>query len=200
MRVKLEERYFESEELGANERPYYALAETLQETFTLTSVFDAGCRDAKLLKALTDLNLNLQLSGCDYFKWAIDGAEEELKSFIFQHDLRDKLTIDNKYDIVTCFEVAEHIDPEYCDVFLNNLKSISSKYVLLTWSEAGGVNDREHDDHLQHLNPLKRNDVIETVGKHMKLNETLTEQFLKNCSKKPDFLWYWKKSLTVWEV
>lgn len=200
MKVKLEERYFEQEELGASERPYQALAKALQETFTLTSIFDAGCRDAKLLKALNNLNLNLQLSGCDYFQWAVDSAEQEVKSFVFQHDLRDKLDINNKYDLVTCFEVAEHIDPEYCDVFLNNLKSLSSKYVLLTWSEAGGENDRGNDTHLQHLNPLKRNDVIETVGKHMTLNQPLTEQFLKNSNEQPDFLWYWRKSLTVWEV
>ena len=85
-------------------------------------------------------------------------------------------------------------------MFLNNLKSLSSKYVLLTWSEAGGENDRGNDTHLQHLNPLKRNDVIETVGKHMTLNQPLTEQFLKNSNEQPDFLWYWRKSLTVWEI
>ncbi len=200
MKINLEEKYFKSEELGANEQPYYALAQTLQETFDLTSLFDAGCRDAKLLKALSDLNLSLELSGCDYFNWAIDNATEELKSFVFQHDLRDKININAKYNIVTCFEVAEHIDPEYCDVFIDNLKSLSSKYVVLTWSETGGKNDRKNDTHLQHLNPLKRNDVIETVGKHMTLNETLTERLVENSSKKPYFLWYWKKSLTVWEI
>ena len=105
MKVKLEERYFKQEELGASERPYQALAKTLQETFTLTSVFDAGCRDAKLLKALNNLNLNLQLSGCDYFQWAVDSAEQEVRNLVFQHDLRDKLDIDNKYDLVVAADV-----------------------------------------------------------------------------------------------
>lgn len=200
MKTKLEERYFQKEELGANSLPYKALATALKETFELTSVFDAGCRDAKLLKALFDLGINLDLAGCDYFEWAVNGADTQVKDLIFQHDLRDAISIENKYDLVTCFEVAEHIDPEYCDIFLNNLKTLSNKYVLLTWSETGGENDREHDAHLQHLNPLKVNDMIETVGKHMTLNQTLTDKFLKNSDKQPDFLYYWKKSLTVWEV
>jgi len=199
MKTKLEERYFQEEELGANSLPYKALATALKETFELTSVFDAGCRDAKLLKALFDLGINLDLAGCDYFEWAVNGADTHVKDLIFQHDLRDAISIKDKYDLVTCFEVAEHIDPEYCDVFLNNLKTISNKYVVLTWSESGGKDDREHDTHLQHLNPMKKEDVISVVGKHMKLNTTLTNQLLKN-SNKPEFLWYWRKSLTVWEV
>jgi len=199
-KVKLEERYFQSEELKSDDAPYIALAKILKHNFAVNSIFDAGCRDAKLIKALYDLDSNLDINGCDYFDWTIENAHQDVKNLVYQHDLRDPLNVDKKYDIVTCFEVAEHIDKDYCDTFLNNLKNLSKKYVIITWSDSGGENDRIHDTHLQHLNPLGRNDVIDLVSRYMKLNESLTEMILEESIYYSDFLWYWRKSLTVWEV
>ena len=70
--------------------------------------------------------------------------------------------------------------------------------MIITWSDSGGENQREFDTHLQHLNPLKKDEVISVVAKYFNLETELSNKFLESSNKESDFLWYWRKSLTVW--
>lgn len=196
-KIDIDSRYFPEEELNHNQLPYISLTKILHDVFNFNSVFDAGCRDGKLIEELKKFDSNTKLRGCDYFQWALDAADDSVKNLIYRFDLRDQLD-EEKYDLVTCFEVAEHIDVDYCDVFLENLKNVTGKYMVITWSDSGGENQREFDTHLQHLNPLQRDQVIEKVSKHFNYEESLTDKFLERSHGEPDFLWYWRKSLTVW--
>lgn len=196
-KIKIDDRYFPTEELGHSKKPYESLCKILNNTFDFTSLFDAGCRDGKLLLELYNQDSSRELKGCDYFQWCLDAADPKISDIIYQWDLRDKIE-ESKYDIVTCFEVAEHIDKDYCDLFLENLRSLTNKYMILTWSDSGGENQREFDTHLQHLNPLSRNEVISVVSKYFNLETNLSDEILESSKKDPDFLWYWRKSLTVW--
>jgi hypothetical protein len=196
-KVNIDERYVPSEELNQAQLPYTALAQVLHSCFDFESLFDVGCRNGKLLHELNKIDSSTKIAGCDYFQWAIDASETEIKPFVYRWDLRDEMKED-KFDLVTCFEVAEHIDEGYCDVFLSNLKSLTNKYLILTWSSAGGKNHPEVDDRCQHLNPLCRDDVLETVSKYFTLEENLTNEFIRQSNTKQEFLWYWRDSLTVW--
>jgi len=50
-------------------------------------------------------------------------------------DLRFQISCLGRYDLVTCFEVAEHIEPEYADTFFQNL--ILSNRILMSAAPPG---------------------------------------------------------------
>ena len=181
-KVKIDDRYFPAEELNHNRKSYEALSRVLSNTFEFTSLFDAGCRDGKLLFEVYNQDQSKVVGGCDYFQWCLDAADPLVSPMMYQWDLRDRIE-ESSYDIVTCFEVAEHIDKDYCDVFLENLRLMTNKYMIITWSDSGGETQRQFDTHLQHLNPLKKDEVISVVGKYFNLETELSNKFLESSNK-----------------
>ena len=82
--------------------------------------------------------------------------------------------------MVTCIETGEHIDPEYVDVFINNLKKLTNKYLVISWASQGGVKDPGRDPLCQHLNPLPLQESFELLtnsGFHP--HDALTRRFNK---------------------
>ena len=49
-KVDIDSRYFPEEELNHNQEPYVILTKMLHEFFNFESLFDAGCRDGKLIE------------------------------------------------------------------------------------------------------------------------------------------------------
>jgi hypothetical protein len=50
---------------------------------------------------------------------------------VFTLDLRVPIvSILNRYDLATCFEVAEHIESDYSDIFVDNLTMLSERIIL----------------------------------------------------------------------
>ncbi|MBU2052597.1 class I SAM-dependent methyltransferase [Patescibacteria group bacterium] len=45
-------------------------------------------------------------------------------------DLRDPLPQLRKFDLCTCFEVAEHIEPEYADIFVKSITGLSDRILI----------------------------------------------------------------------
>ena len=106
-----------------------------------------------------------------------------------------------KYDIVNCSEVGEHIDPLYADILIENAKKLSNKYIIFTWSSHGGDLEPHCDPLHQHLNPLKRIDYINLMKKHnLKENLALTNAFLKYSNNMKDFYFWWRESFVIWEI
>lgn len=65
----------------------------------------------------------------------------------------------------------------------------------------GGANDRVHDEHEQHLNPLRTNQVEELFTRHGFIkNIELTDKFIQESNNKKDFNFWWRKSLGIWEI
>ena len=62
--------------------------------------------------------------------------------------------------MVNCTEVAEHVDPKYLHVFLDNLRKITGKYLILTWSSTYPP----HGAPPQHVSPLPSDDVIKIMN------------------------------------
>ena len=115
--------------------------------------------------------------------------------------MRDKFEGERKYDIVNCTETGEHIDPEYQDIFIDNLKRLCSKYLIISWSNSGGANDLAHDEHEQHLNPLQPYMVEDLLTRHgFTKNKILTQKMISESLKREDFLFWWRHSLGIWEV
>ena len=222
MKINIDNRYFPEEEIRDPE-PYKDYYSVLSSTFDLpkaNGLCDLGCATGWLLHFFKNDFPDKKVLGLEYFDWQKEAAPENIKSQIQISDLREPLDFDFKYDIVNCAEVGEHIEPEKTQVFLDNIKSLCNKYLIISWAEAGGdqefltwnmatartaqttlSNDREHDPNLQHLNPLKFPAVKELfLSQGFKYELNLSSDMLDHSLQKEKFYGWWRKSLSVWSI
>lgn len=157
MKTDINNRYLPEEEINYDRSIFVGLCDIIKKlNIKRESVFDAGCRNGKFLSEFIKQNPSSIISGCDYFQWAIDACDDSVKPFVYRFDLRDKFEDETVFDLVICTEVAEHIDPDYCSIFLGNLRQKCKGKLIITWSSHGGERDRINDKNLQHLNPKKK--------------------------------------------
>ncbi len=90
----------------------------------IKSVVDFGCGLGTWLKAFKD-NGVLEIFGIDG-----DYVDREKlyidKKYFKAHNLAENINLEKKYDLCLCLEVAEHIEKEKEDVFINNLVKASN--------------------------------------------------------------------------
>lgn len=112
---------------------------TIKEIFKPETALDVGC-------AIGDLVLGFTQSGVRGY--GLEGSYEALpyllceKERIVFHDLRLPILslpieFPTRFDVVTCFEVAEHIDPEYVDIFIWNLQALAGKWIIISAAPPG---------------------------------------------------------------
>jgi hypothetical protein len=102
----------------------------IKEIINPMTVVDVGCATGDLIAAYEGFGICSR--GIDGSENCIEYLECERHKVII-HDLRTPLItlLENpKFDLATCFEVAEHIEPEYVDVFLDNLCKLSDKILI----------------------------------------------------------------------
>ena len=103
------------------------LCNAVCEVLNPKSVIDAGCAVGDLIKEFDNRNI---------LCYGIEGTDnvvpylmvEEAKVFI--KDLRVPLNLGLSLDLAICFEVAEHIDAECADQFVDNLCSLSKRILM----------------------------------------------------------------------
>ncbi len=88
------------------------------------SVADIGCAIGHYLKKFEDNQPSINVFGIEGASKAVENA---LVDSVRQGDLREEISIDGSYDVVTCIEVAEHIHPIYADNLVSTIIS-GSKY------------------------------------------------------------------------
>lgn len=103
------------------------IAKKLQDQYDPDSVIDFGCAIGAHLEPFYE-------SGC-----TVKGVEGNLTAlqhsvipsvYIEHADLRKTYDTDGKYDLVICFEVAEHLPETYADVLVNTLSNAGSTVVM----------------------------------------------------------------------
>ena len=105
-------------------------------------VVDVGCAIGDLVKGWLDLGVDA------YGVEGSPGAKEFLEvpdHRILFHDLRERLPnwshdnvwVNSTTDLVTCFEVAEHIEEEYADQFVDNLVFLEAPEILISAAPPG---------------------------------------------------------------
>jgi len=96
------------------------------------SVMDVGCAIGDYVDYWRNY-LNVKAYG-------IEGSPEAESYFvtsgIFVRDLREPVHMNFEVDLVTCFEVAEHIEPKFSHQFRKNLVGMSSR-ILMSAAEPG---------------------------------------------------------------
>jgi cyclopropane fatty-acyl-phospholipid synthase-like methyltransferase len=99
------------------------------------TLIEVGCGHGDILTGF--LNMDIDAHGLEGSEAAIPYIRKRAGDVkIFIEDLRFPLKIEPKYDLVTCVEVAEHLEEEYADQFVINLVHLSSK-ILITAAVPG---------------------------------------------------------------
>lgn len=89
------------------------------------SYLDVGCGSGRTIHtahALVGNVLGIELFLHVYYR----------RQIIRHHDLREPLTLDQRYDLVTCWEVGEHLPPESADVLCDTLAKHTERYLVFT--------------------------------------------------------------------
>ncbi|MEO8044787.1 MAG: methyltransferase domain-containing protein [Spartobacteria bacterium] len=96
------------------------------ELFQPRSVLDVGCGTGISLDYFKSKGISTR--GLEGSALAISKARHG--SSIRQHDLNEALDLGEKFDLVWCFEVAEHIHPRYTPALLATLTNHGNRIVL----------------------------------------------------------------------
>jgi len=101
------------------------------DKFNPKYVFDIGCGTGQWLDEYR--KYNVLTKGVEGSRNAFIEMSDETKEVVLEWDLRDKIEEeDYNIDFVQSFEVAEHIEEEYADVFIHNLIKDDPDIILLT--------------------------------------------------------------------
>lgn len=126
-RSRTKNSIFENEdELGGCSLEPIGLLSSCLEIFSPSSVIDVGCGTGKSLDWL--LSQGIDVTGVEGSEVAIRHALNGDK--ILQWDLNQPLDLKRRFDLVWCFEVAEHIHPDFTDAFLKTLTTHSDNIVM----------------------------------------------------------------------
>lgn len=111
------------------------IVNALIETFNLTrthTIIDAGCAIGDYVKEFED---------CGYMAYGLEGSESAKPFFVSKHisvlDLRKPISEEHfGYSLAFSLEVAEHIEPQFSRVYVENLTKLS-KTILITAAPPG---------------------------------------------------------------
>ena len=108
------------------------VSKIISSYYEFKTVFDIGCGMGLYIDELK--RLGKDVLGCDVSKAAIKMGSEVLT--IFQADVTKPIKLDQKFDLVICFEVAEHINNRYSKQLVKNCTDFSDT-VLFTAAPIG---------------------------------------------------------------
>lgn len=116
----MEAKYYHNENSHHKSSPKI-LSEMIYEKFKPNSVLDFGCGFGVFLNCFKSLGVN-QVLGLDGF-WV---QKEEIGKYLNKNEflevnLEEKIELKKKFDVVLSLEVAEHIEEDKSDIFIENL-------------------------------------------------------------------------------
>jgi SAM-dependent methyltransferase len=114
---------------GPYARHVRRLAMSLIRSLDFDSLLDVGCGPGFLIKEIYNSFQNVELVGTDISPIALRIAKQRIPDARFE--LLDISTgsIDQKFDLVTCMDVIEHIEDD--NQALRNLSLMTNKYLII---------------------------------------------------------------------
>ena len=152
-------------------------------------VLDVGCGSGQWLDEYRKYNILTKGIEGSSSAWPI--MSDETKEVVLKLDLRDKIEEeDYNIDFVQSFEVAEHIEKEYADVFIYNLIKDDPDIVLLT-----AAPPEQHG--FQHVNCQEREYWMKKMkDKNYLFNQDLLNE-IKSWDTPKDCPFWWHSNLMV---
>jgi len=108
------------------------------EIFKPESVVDLGRGSGIWLNVFKELKV-LKILGLDFH----DSRHLLKENEFIKIDLRKKLTLNKKFDLAISLEVAEHIEPTYSDLFVDNLTRLSDQIIF-----SAAIPNQEGENHI----------------------------------------------------
>jgi SAM-dependent methyltransferase len=102
------------------------IADRLIEDFHPKIALDAGCAIGLLVEALRDRGV--EADGIDFSEFAVNHSREDIRQFLRVGSITEPLT--QHYDLITCFEVVEHMPPQDADQAIINLCAFTDEVIL----------------------------------------------------------------------
>jgi SAM-dependent methyltransferase len=106
-------------------------------TFNLSTgskIIDVGCATGDFLKGFYDRGYIV--SGIEGAPGAFEYMDQEIKRRVVELDLRKEIKLPTYYDFCFSLEVAEHIEPEFADQYVDNLCGLSD-FILISAASPG---------------------------------------------------------------
>lgn len=110
---------------------FSAIAVKIDEMFFPKTVFDAGCAHGLLVEFLR--NFGIEAYGADVSKYAISKASNRIVNYVTVSGFPEMILPGNfpeKYDVVCCIEVLEHLPEEIAEPSIGRLCSLSDVVVF----------------------------------------------------------------------
>ena len=95
------------------------IADHISREIAPRTVLDAGCAMGLLVEALRDRGI--QAFGLDLSEYAIENVREDIRPYCRVASVTDPLT--ERYDLVACIEVLEHLPSDQAELAIDNLCS-----------------------------------------------------------------------------
>ena len=119
--------YFESDLLR---NTLASFAKNITNDLHPTTVLDAGCAMGVLVSEFR--KLGVEAYGIDFSEYAIENADPIARPYCVQGSLADPIpeSLNRRYDLITCFEVLEHMSEEEGLKAIENLTKLSDTIIF----------------------------------------------------------------------
>lgn len=124
------------------------------------SVLDVGCGEGSLLKDILTDQKEIRANGADISKTALAIARGKIKKGNFYLLDIQRQALDEKFDLVICSEVLEHLEDDaqaLCNIF-----KMTNKYLLIVTLQG---KMREAEKEVGHLRNYTKGDLLEKLHK-----------------------------------
>lgn len=103
------------------------VCESIKDILNPISVVDVGCATGDFVKRFNGMGIPAKgIEGSEHCLTFLECAPGD----IVIQDLREPFKLADNFDLAICFEVAEHIEPEYAHIFVQNLVGLSDRLLL----------------------------------------------------------------------
>lgn len=162
---------------------YQILARSLVAHFRPASAIDVGCGTGGLLCAVKELGVP-RLLGVDGLAEAV-AASRKRGLEVVEADLCQPQTLRAGFDLVTCFEVAEHLPETAADALVSTLSSGPDRLVFSAATPGQGGEG--------HINEQPREYWIEKFQTHgWKYDRSVTESLMQEWERAGANRWYYQ--------
>lgn len=121
------------------------VAKVINSFFKYDTLFDIGCGMGLYINELRKTGKTVL--GCDYSDAAVQIAPEEVE--VFKADATKPIHIDKTFDLVMCFEVAEHIQTQLSQQLVTNCTSYADTVIFTAapvgQGGVGHINEQPYD-------------------------------------------------------
>lgn len=135
------------------------------------SVLDVGCAFGLLVEALNDAGI--EAWGIDISPYAVGQAREDMRDRVQEGSALDPLPLQdgNRYDLVICIEVLEHLPPENAELAVKRLCEAADRVLF-----SSSPDDFEEPTHFNVLPTSEWIKLFNANGYHV--NESIDASFI----------------------